>query len=82
MSKAPTPFKSDFAILDVKAGRAKLAKHFAKRPRLGACPVGMRIPVVIHGYIDGIHGSDDGVSREFSVTVQSVKLTRKTGGAS
>lgn len=68
--------KSDFAILDVKAGRAALAKHFKDRPRLGECPPKLRIPVTITGYIDDIHGSDDGVSREFSVTVQSVK-TRK-----
>ena len=73
-------FKSDFAILDVKAGRAKLAKHFAKRPRLGPCPKDMRVPVIIRGYIDDIHGSDDGVSREFSVTVTSVS-TRKSEAA-
>lgn len=64
--------KSDFAILDVKAGRAALTKHFEKRPRLGVCPQPLRIPVVIRGYLDGIHSQDDGVSREFSVTVQSV----------
>lgn len=81
MSASTPSFKSDFAILDVKAGRAKLAKHFAKRPRLGPCPKEMRVPVVIRGYIDDIHGSDDGVSREFTVTVTSVSTTRKTGGA-
>jgi len=64
--------KSDFAILDVMTGRAKLAKHFAKRPRLGPCPPAMRVPVVIKGYIDDVWSEDDGVSREFSVTVQSV----------
>jgi hypothetical protein len=65
--------KSDFAILDVKAGRAALNKHFAKRPRLGECPPKMRVPVTITGYIDGIHSNDDGVSREFSVVIQSVR---------
>lgn len=65
--------KADFAILDVKAGRGALNKHFAKRPRLGECPPNMRVPVTITGYIDGVHSGDDGVSREFSVVVQSVK---------
>lgn len=67
------PVKSDFAILDVKAGRAALNRHFARRPRLGTCPPKMRVPVTITGYIDGVWGVDDGVSREFSVTVKSVK---------
>lgn len=65
--------KSTFALLDVKAGRAALNKHFAKRPPLGECPPKMRVPVTITGYIDGVWGGDDGVSREFSVVVQSVK---------
>lgn len=65
--------KSDFAILDVTAGRAVLTKHFAKRPRLGPCPAKMRVPVTITGYIDDVHSDDDGMSREFSVTVTSVK---------
>lgn len=65
--------KSDFAILDVKAGRAALAKNFAKAPRIGPCPEAMRVPVVIHGFVDGIWGGDDGVSREFTVTVTKVE---------
>lgn len=65
------PFKSDFAILDVKQGRAELAKRFGKdRPRRGAGA--LRVPVVIHGYIDGIWGNDDGTSQEFCVTVTKV----------
>lgn len=68
--------KSTFAVLDVKAGRGPLNKHFAKRPRLGECPPAMRVPVTITGYIDGVWSSDDGVSREFSVTVQSVKTKK------
>lgn len=79
--KMTAPFKSDFAILDVKAGRAKLAKHFADRPRMGPCPAKMRVPVVIRGYIDGVWGGDDGVSREFTVTVTSVMSSKKSGAA-
>lgn len=69
--------KSDFAILDVKAGRKSLAKHFADRPGLGPCPAKMRIPVTIKGYIDGIHSGDDGVSREFSIIVKSVSTAKR-----
>lgn len=70
-------FKSDFAILDVKAGRAALAKQFTSRPPLGECPTKLRIPVTITGYIDGIWGGDDGISREFTVVVQSVKQRKR-----
>jgi hypothetical protein len=70
------PIKSDFAILDVKAGRDELTKHFADRPRLGPCPEPMRIPVTIMGYIDSVHSDDDGTSREFSIVVTSVKAVR------
>lgn len=66
------PFKSDFAILDVKAGRAALARRFVERPRLGECPPAMRVPVVIHGYVDGVWGDDDGISQEFCVTITKV----------
>lgn len=69
--------KANFAILDVKAGRKQLARHFAKRPRIGLCPPKMRIPVVITGYIEGVHGSDDGVSCEFGVVVE--RIERKAG---
>lgn len=65
--------KSDFAILDVKTGRGALNKRLAKRPRGGPCPTEMRVPIVIHGYIDGVHGSFDGVSQEYSVTVTSIE---------
>jgi len=64
--------KSDFAILDVKAGRRTLAKHFAARPPIGDCPKELQIPVLIYGHIVGIWGSDDGVSMEFSVDVKKV----------
>ena len=65
---------SDFAILDVKRGRQKLSEHFAARPRMGACPKELRIPVVIHGYLDCQHGNDDGTSTEFAVTVTNLEV--------
>lgn len=63
---------SGFALLDVKKGRHKLAKHFTKRPPLGPCPPELRIPVVITGFIDGVHSRDDGTSIEFQVEVTGV----------
>ena len=65
--------KSEFAILDVKVGRGPLTKRFALRPKFGPCPKDLRIPVVIKGFIDGVHSRDDGVSREFSIEVTSVE---------
>lgn len=60
----PAPFKSDFAILDVKAGRKALAKRMAR---------GEKVRVLIDMVIEQQHGADDGASIEFSGTVQSVK---------
>jgi hypothetical protein len=71
--------KSDFAILDVKAGRKALAKHFESRPLIGPCPEPMRVYVKIEGYIDAIWSGDDTVSQEFSVDVQNVQIVRKRG---
>ena len=62
------------ALLDVKRGRKALEKHFAKRPRTGECPDDLRIPVIIHGYIDYQWGRDDGESTEFAVTVEKVEV--------
>jgi hypothetical protein len=62
------PFKSDFAILDVKAGRAALAKKLA---------AGKKVRVRIDMVIEAQHGSDDGVSIEFNGSVQSVKLFKR-----
>lgn len=62
------PFKSDFALLDVKAGRAKLAKRIA---------AGERIPVVIRGTLHGQWSRDDGVSIEFEIEVSSVKELKR-----
>ena len=71
--EAEAKIDSTFAILDVKKGRKKLAKHFASRPPFGECPKEMRIPGVITGYIDGQHSRDDGESIEFSIHVEDVK---------
>lgn len=69
--------KSRFAILDVEAGRHKLAKHFETRPRLGPCPKDLRIPITITGYIDDVWGHDDGTSQEFGVIVTQVTTTEQ-----
>ena len=65
---AKAPFKSKYALLDVEAGRAKLAKS------VGA---GSRIPLVIRGTISGIYGNDDGRSQEFHVDVDSVDVLKR-----
>jgi hypothetical protein len=57
------PFKSDFALLDVKAGRFQLDKRLANG----------KIRVRVDMTIDYAHGGDDGQSQEFSCTVLSVK---------
>ncbi len=61
-------FSSDFALLDVKKGRAELERLVAK---------GYRIPITIRGFIQPGHqgvGTDDGVSREFSCDVTNVQV--------
>jgi hypothetical protein len=68
--KAPTLplISSTFALLDVMKGREPLEKI------VGA---GYQIPVTITGYIShgrGGVGRDDGVSREFSIDVESVVM--------
>lgn len=60
--------KSDFALLDVKAGRAKLFRLLKKDPMA-------TIPVTITGHISGIWGHDDGISREFQIEVENVVAT-------
>jgi hypothetical protein len=59
--------KSDFAILDVKFERGRLKRLVES---------GERIPIVIRGFIDAVHSQDDGVSREFSVSVTDVMVIR------
>ena len=61
---------SDFAILDVKRGRKKLAKKMP--PGSDSLPDDQRIPVTIHGFISHRHSGDDGVSIEFGVDVEKV----------
>ncbi len=67
---------SDFAVLSVKNGRAKLAKHFAGMPRSGKPLMDerekRRIPITITGYIEDIWGHDDGIDQEFEVSVTSL----------
>ncbi len=63
--------QSTHAILDVKRGRKQLADNFL------ICPdQSKKIPVVITGYIDGIFGNDDGTSREFTVRVEKVEVSK------
>jgi hypothetical protein len=66
------PFKSDFAILDVKSGRAALAKRIGRGEK-----VRVRIDVVL----DTQHSGDDGVSIEFSGNVSSVTQFKAPGRA-
>jgi hypothetical protein len=56
---------SDYAILDVKKGRAALARRLEK---------GEKVKVTIVGTIDYQSGNDDGTSIEFSVSVASVEV--------
>lgn len=63
MAKAPAKFKSDFLLLDVKAGRKALAKQMAR---------GEKVRVLIEATIEDQWGHDDGVSTEFSTEVHSV----------
>ena len=65
---------SDFALLDVKHGRRQLDKLIDRSGKGHDLPE--PIPVVVHGYITGRHGADDGTSQEFTVRVERVE-TRK-----
>ena len=58
--------QSDFAILDVKRGRRGLLRKLEKRPR--------PVPVTITGKIVRAWGGDDGVSQEFEVEVDRVRV--------
>lgn len=53
---------SGFALLDVTAGRAKLAKALGRGGKA-------RMPVTIKGFIESAWGGDDGVSQEFEVDI-------------
>lgn len=67
-------FTSDFAVIEIKRGRATMAHKMNDVPRLGICPEKFRVPVVITGYIDRVSSSDDGVSQGFTVTVTKLKI--------
>lgn len=64
--------RSDFALLDVKHGRRQLDKMIDKHG--SNHDLADPIPVVIHGYITGRHGHDDGISQEFTVRVERVDV--------
>ena len=64
--------KSNFALLDVRHGRKRLAKMMP--PGSQSLPKDKRIPIVIHGWISHRHGADDGVSIEFGVDVDRVEV--------
>lgn len=63
------PFKSDFAILDVKNGRAALSRRL-----LAGEKVDVWIKATLQNH-PGAIGRDDGVSIEFSADVHSVKIS-------
>ncbi len=81
---------SDFAILDVKRGRAALRSRCAREAKKVAearqhgchyaesacyeCEALVRIPVVIRGFVTHAHSRDDGVSQEFSVLVEKLEI--------
>ena len=58
------PFKSDYALLDVKRGRSALEKRLVG---------GGKVRVLVEMTVDYAYGSDDGVSQEFVCSVRSVK---------
>lgn len=62
---------SEFALLDVKHGRRQLDKMIDKSGHHH--DLAKPIPVTIHGFITGRHGSDDGTSQEFTVKVTRVE---------
>jgi hypothetical protein len=64
-------FTSDFAILDVKRGRATM-RRFVEDRKL--------VPVTITGYVDAVHSRDDGTSQEFSITVTDLVVGEPTAG--
>ena len=70
--------QSDFAILDVKRGRKTLDRMIERSGQTGAKRHDLpeRIPVLIHGWITGRSGHDDGESQEFSVEVTKVEVSK------
>lgn len=62
--QSPPMFKSDFALLDVKQGRAALEKRVR---------AGEKIMIRVDMEINSVWSDDDGISREFSCEVKAVK---------
>ena len=62
--RKPASFKSNFAILDVTSGRATLMARLNR---------GEEVLVRVDLEIVAINSRDDGVSREFSCNVRSMK---------
>ena len=71
-----TQIDSTFALLDVKKGRTALRRRFERAP-------GLRVPVLIKGFITDQWGRDDGTSVEFTVEVTSAEelIDRETKAA-
>jgi hypothetical protein len=67
-------FTSGFATVDIKNGRKIIADRLKERPVFGICPIEMRTPVVITGYICHSTNDDDGESQEFAVTVENLEV--------
>lgn len=63
------PVKIDFAIVDVKGTRKRLAKRVA---------AGERVPVAISGYLDQPQ-NDDGESQEFTMIVTDFAVDGEKG---
>ncbi len=62
--KIDTPFKCNYAILDVKKGRKTLEKRIKK---------GEKIKIFVEMILDTVSSDDDSISIEFSGEVLSVK---------
>lgn len=72
--KAPNvKYTSDFVLLDIKSGRASLARLFGCGG-YSDNEKSVRIPVTIKGFITHRHGNDDGVSIEYGVEVTNLKI--------
>ena len=68
----------DFAIIDIKAGRSKVASHFDKLPdRVGPIPDEFKLPFVLQGHLNGINSANDGESQEFSAHVDKIAFDGK-----
>lgn len=74
--------QSSFAILDVKRGKNQLFDYFRqkrlakKSEGIGYRPVNKPVKVVIEAEIVDIYGNDDGISREFELSVKKVHVVK------